>query len=169
MLTRDDQGRAMLRMETRSGGAGKVRVVQAVGAMLAVCMVAGTSGCVRRTLTINTEPRGAIVWLNDEEVGRSPVSVDFLWYGDYSVIARLDGYETLNTHEAIAEPWYQWPGIDFFTEVLWPGRIHDQRSMSFALSPAHPPDRAELLSRAQAFRHQTLFGVEETASPSNEK
>ncbi|MEZ6082644.1 MAG: hypothetical protein R3E58_01500 [Phycisphaerae bacterium] len=27
------------------------------------------TGCVRRTLTINTEPQGALIWLNDEEIG----------------------------------------------------------------------------------------------------
>ncbi|MCP4263659.1 MAG: PEGA domain-containing protein, partial [Planctomycetes bacterium] len=41
------------------------------------------SGCVERKLTINTEPQGALVILNDEEIGTSPVTVSFEWYGDY--------------------------------------------------------------------------------------
>ena len=43
------------------------------------------SGCVERKLTILTEPEGALVALNDEEIGRSPVTVSFQWYGDYNV------------------------------------------------------------------------------------
>lgn len=117
-------------------------------------------GCVRRTLTINTVPQGADIWLNDEEIGRSPVAVDILWYGDYDVTARLAGYETLHTHQHISAPWYQTPFLDFITEVLWPGWIHDQRSMNFALAPAAEADREQLLRAAQAFRERTLTSSE---------
>ncbi|HQI29243.1 MAG TPA: PEGA domain-containing protein, partial [Sedimentisphaerales bacterium] len=41
------------------------------------------TGCVERRLTIYTEPPGAIVTLNDQEIGVSPVTVPFNWYGDY--------------------------------------------------------------------------------------
>lgn len=129
--------------------------ILAVSSLLLAGLLVG-SGCVRRTLTINTVPQGAVVWLNDEEVGKTPVSVDFLWYGDYDVTARLAGYETLHTHQDIRAPWYQTPGVDFFAEVLWPGWIHDQRSMNFALLPAAEPDREQLLKAAQAFRERTL-------------
>jgi len=129
--------------------------------MLALAVFAlATPGCVRRTLTINTVPQGATVWLNDEEVGKTPVSVDFLWYGDYGVTARLPGYETLHTHQNIRGPWYQLPFFDFFSEALWPGWIHDQRSMNFALAPAAEPDRAQLLQAAEAFRERTLTSDE---------
>jgi hypothetical protein len=123
---------------------------------IVVLAISTPAGCVRRTLTINTVPQGATVWLNDEEIGKTPVSVDFLWYGDYDVIARLDDHETLRTHQNITEPWYQLPFIDFFSEVLWPGWVHDQRSMNFALVPAETPDRDELLRAAEAFRDRTL-------------
>jgi len=87
-------------------------------------------GCVRRTLTINSDPQGALVYLNDAEVGRTPVSVDFLWYGDYDVILRKEGYATLQTNERVNEPWYQVPPIDF---------------------------REELLQRAEALRERALY------------
>ncbi|HRX86364.1 MAG TPA: PEGA domain-containing protein [Phycisphaerae bacterium] len=127
-----------------------------VGGAAAVALLLAASGCVRRTVTINTVPQGATVWLNDEEVGKTPVDVDFLWYGDYDVTARLAGYETLHTHQNLTAPWYQVPGIDFFSEVLWPGWIHDERSMNFAMIPAPEPDREQLLRAAEAFRTRTL-------------
>ncbi len=126
--------------------------VKAVVVCLSAAVLACTGGCVRRTVTITTDPQGADVWLNDEEIGRTPVSVDFLWYGDYDVILRLDGYETLTTHHELMPPWYELPGIDFFAEVLYPVHIHDERSMHFTLQPAAPPNRDALLERAQELR-----------------
>ena len=111
-------------------------------------------GCVRRTLTITTEPPQALVYLNDQEVGRSAVTVDFLWYGDYDVIIRKEGYQTLKTNWDIKAPWYQIMPLDFFAEVLWPGQIHDQHTRHFALEPAVPPTQEELLERALETREQ---------------
>jgi hypothetical protein len=57
------------------------------------------AGCVERTITINSEPQGALVYLNDEEVGRTPVSVPFLYYGTYDV--RLEHEpEWMSVHDA---------------------------------------------------------------------
>lgn len=107
-------------------------------------------------MTINTEPQGASVWLNDEEIGRTPVSVDFQWYGDYDVVARLAEYETLRTHQQINAPWYQTPGIDFVAEVLYPGWIVDARELHFELSPESLPTRDELLDNAKDMRELAL-------------
>lgn len=114
-------------------------------------------GCVRRTLTIDTEPQGALVFLNDEEVGRTPVNVDFTWYGDYDIIIRKDGYQTLQTHARIVEPWYQIPPVDLFAESFWPGEVHDRHALSYTLAPYVPADRAAVLERAEELRTRTLF------------
>ena len=128
-----------------------------IGLTLAACM---TAGCVRRTLTINTEPTGALVFLNDEEIGRTPVTTDFTWYGDYDLIIRHEGYATLGTHVNVVSPWYQRAPIDFVSEVLWPGHILDAHSYDFVLSPANPPDREELIERAQSLRTRALGDIE---------
>ncbi|MFH0982560.1 MAG: PEGA domain-containing protein, partial [Planctomycetota bacterium] len=108
------------------------------------------------TLTIQTAPDGALVYLNDEEVGRSPVSTDFLWYGDYDIVIRKEGHQPLLTHERLRPPWYEVPPIDFFAEVLYPGKIHDQRFLSYTLEPEQLPGREELLERAEDLRRTTL-------------
>jgi len=123
--------------------------------VLALALIVGillSSGCVRRTLTIRTVPDGGLVFLNDEEVGFSPVSIDFTWYGDYDVIVRKPGYQTLKTHLLVRQPWYQIPPIDFFAEVLWPGHIHDQHEGNFELQPESLPEIADLIDRAKAMR-----------------
>ena len=124
--------------------------------LLVLVAVLCLAGCVRRTLTINTEPTGALVWLNNEEIGRSPATVDFLWYGDYDIVIRNKGCGTLITHAVLDPPWYQLPGIDFFAEVLYPGRIHDARSLYFTLNPETLPDHDALVGRALEFRETRM-------------
>ncbi len=110
------------------------------------------AGCVERTVTINTEPKGAIVWLNDKEVGRTPVRVPFKWYGDYDVIIRKEGYETLKTHRKLVRPWYEYIPLDLFAEVFTPAVIHDDHFWEFSLEREKSVDEGQLLKRALEFR-----------------
>lgn len=126
---------------------------------LVVAVVIGASlsgGCVRRTMIITTDPPQALVYLNDEEIGRSEVSTDFLWYGDYDVIVRKEGYKTLKTHWKIDPPWYQVIPFDFFAEVLWPGHLHDTHARQFKLDPEVRPTSEELIARALAARERAF-------------
>jgi hypothetical protein len=107
------------------------------------------AGCVERKLTINTEPKGAQVVLNDEEIGTSPVTVGFNWYGDYSVRISKEGYETLNTHRKLKAPWYDYFPFDFFAQILNPSRIVDPYEWTFELSPRKEMSREELLQNAK--------------------
>jgi hypothetical protein len=120
-------------------------------ALLAVLLAA--TGCVERKLTINTNPSGAVVLLNDEEVGVSPVTVSFNWYGDYNVTARKQGYETLQTHRNLQAPWYDYFPFDFFTGILYPGRIVDSYEWSFDLSPQKEISRQELIKAAEKVKN----------------
>jgi len=127
--------------------------------ILTVFMVAALmlpTACVRRTISITTEPPNARVFLNDQEIGRSAVTTDFLWYGDYGVTVRKEGYETLQTNWIIKPPWYQHIPLDFFTEVLWPGQLHDTHTRHFVLEPAKIPTQEELIGRAGETRDRAL-------------
>jgi hypothetical protein len=117
------------------------------------------SGCVERKLTINTEPQGAIVALNDEEIGISPVTIEFNWYGDYNIRIEKQGYETLNTHRKLKGPLHDRFPFDFFAEVLWPGRIIDEYEWSFRLSEYEPMDRDELLRASEAMKQKALLEI----------
>ena len=89
------------------------------------------AGCVERKLTINTKPQGALVTLNDEQIGVSPVTVPFKWYGNYGVRITKDGYETLDTARELKAPLHDYPPFDFFAQVLYPGRIVDSYEWTF--------------------------------------
>jgi hypothetical protein len=103
-------------------------------------------------MTVTSDPPGAIVWMNDQEIGRTPIQRDFTWYGTYEVQVRAEGYQTLNTKTPVIAPWWQWPPIDFFVEFI-PG-LKDERSISYKLEPVpeQPMEASELIARAQEMR-----------------
>jgi len=125
--------------------------------LIALCVVV-LPGCVERTLTINTAPDGALVYLNDEEAGRAPVSKNFLWYGNYDIVIRKEGYKTLKTSANVRAPWYQIPPIDFFSECLVPLTLRDNHYLEFELEPIEPPGPDELVKRAEQFKERTVYG-----------
>ncbi len=116
-------------------------------------------GCVERTVSINTEPSGATVMLNDQDVGRTPVKVPFTWYGDYDIVVRKEGFETVKTNHRLQTPWYQLPGIDFFSECLIPFTVHDDHVIpTIAMDQARRPSQEALLKSAAEMRAEA--GVE---------
>jgi len=110
------------------------------------------AGCVERKLTINTEPQGALVILNDEEIGTSPVTVSFEWYGDYWIRISKDGYENLNTHRPLKGPWYDSFPFDFFAEIISSDRVIDSYEWSFTLEPKKQISRDELIQAAEKLK-----------------
>ena len=122
-----------------------------------VLMVLAATGCVERTVRINTAPQGALVIVNDEEVGVSPVRFSFLWYGDYDIMLRKDGFKTLKTHHRVDPPWYQYPPIDLVAECLIPGTVRDEHVLpTYELEAALLPPAKELVGRAIELRRQAL-------------
>lgn len=106
------------------------------------------TGCVRRELTVTTEPAGALVYLNGREAGRTPFTTDFTYYGNYDVQIRRDGSEPLVTSKKIIAPWWQWFPIDFFAELA-PWKPVDKQAMHFDLQPRQPLDAKQLIERAE--------------------
>lgn len=122
--------------------------------LLFCVLLVGAAGCVERKLTINTDPAGAQVFLNDEEIGVSPVTTSFNWYGDYNITIRKQGCETLQTHRKLKSPWYDYFPFDFMAQVLCPGRIVDSYEWSFDLKPQKEIGRQELIKDAEQIKSQ---------------
>jgi len=119
-------------------------------------------GCVHRRLTIRSDPPGALVRLEDREVGRTPVTVSFDFYGVRTISLEKDGYVRLVRDTEIKAPWYQVFPIDFFAEVLYPGHIFDDHTVEFALERRHPysgADSAKLLERGKQMRRRMIREV----------
>jgi len=107
-------------------------------------------GCgTTRNITVTSEPSGALVYLNDEEVGRTPVTVPFQFYGTYDVRLEAEGYKPLwTTHEAAA-PFWEYPGPDLVGEALGgKSELH----WNFILEPLAPGEEDTLIDRSRQMR-----------------
>ena len=121
-------------------------------AALAAALLAGCYGQVQRTITIDSEPEGARCWLNDNEVGLTPVTVPFTWYGTYRVRLEKPGYEPLEAEAPVRAPWFQWIPFDLAFETVVPGTHSDAHAFRYRLTEARPTDPAALRQRAEAMR-----------------
>jgi hypothetical protein len=108
-------------------------------------------GCVQRQMTVVTDPPGAVVYLNDREMGRTPFTKAFLWYGNYDVVIRKDGYQTLKTTAEITAPFWQFVPLDALTDFL---PLHDDQTIRFSLVEAKPVDPQVLLARGLEMQQQ---------------
>ena len=141
------------REQRESGGfAPRASIVMA---LVVVCF----AGCVRRRMTVRTNPPGATVSVDNQVIGTSPAASSFTYYGTREFRIEKDGYRTETIKKKIRPPWYQWPGVDFFAETLWPGEIRDERIVDVTLVPKQPADTNDIISRADSLRHQAHTGV----------
>ncbi len=113
----------------------------------------------RRRLTIRSNPPGALVYIDDHEIGLTPVSTYFTYYGTRKVKLIKDGFEPVTALETIRAPWYQLPPIDFISENLVGRELRDERVLEFQLQPQRLVPTQELLSRANSLRSGAAQGV----------
>ncbi len=135
-------------------------MVMALRILLLVCLGAlGACGRQQRTLSVTTEPPGAMVWVNDVQLGRSPCESDFTFFGTYDVRLTLEGYEPIATKAEAEVPFVEQPVIDLIAAAI-PGTRRTRIEWHFVLTPVaeQTGDRnaAEdaLTERAKALRER---------------
>jgi hypothetical protein len=129
---------------------------------------AALTGCLQRTLTITSTPPGALVWVNDIEVGTTPLDIDFTYYGGYDVRVRREGYEPVSEKKKLKAPLREAPVVDLVAEAI-PINFHNRVEWHFELTPmAENVDPAaserDLIARASDLRAQ----IPPAAAPSPE-
>jgi hypothetical protein len=131
-----------------------------------------TAGCVEQLLTVQSDPPDALVELNGQEMGRTPVTQHFTWYGTYDVILRRENYQTLKTTAKVIAPLYQWVPLDLISELL-PIPLKDHHVVHYTLTPVQivtepPPgimDRAiQLKGQLEATHYPTTKSSTTTTS-----
>lgn len=110
-------------------------------------------------MTIRSNPPGARVYVDDYDVGITPVSTSFTYYGRRKIQLVKDGYETLTVIQPVWPPWYEVPPLDFFSENLVPGELRDQRVLDYQLRPQVVVPTEQLLGRAEQLRRGVQAGV----------
>ena len=133
-----------------------------VGVFLALSMgmlvVVASAGCVQRRMTIRSNPPGALVYVDDYQIGTTPVSTDFVYYGTRKIRLVKDGFETLTVRQPFPIPWYEVFPLDFVTENLWPWEIRDERVVDLAMVPAGSVPAESVVSRAELARRSAGSG-----------
>lgn len=114
--------------------------------------VSALTGCARvdRRLFITSEPPGALVHLNDVEVGITPLAVDFTWNGTYDVRLEKEGYDPLLTSKAVEARLAERPVIDLFAALI-PVRRERYERWNFTLTPSSA-DPDAIVERASSMR-----------------
>ena len=116
-------------------------------------------GRVRRRLTIRSDPPGALVYIDDQEIGITPVSTSFTFYGTRKIQLIKDGYEMVTVKRTFRAPWYQITPLDFFTENLLSRELRDERVLDFKLAPQRIRSDTELRQRGSQLRRRAAEGI----------
>ena len=111
-----------------------------------------TGGCVERRFVVTSDPPGALVYHNGIYLGATPVDGYLTYYGKQQFRLMKEGYETLDIVQAYMPPWYEIPGVDFFSENVWPFKLYDHRTFHYQLRPLQQVRQDEVLDRARALR-----------------
>jgi hypothetical protein len=110
-------------------------------------------------MTVRTEPPGALVTIDNQVIGTSPVATPFTYYGTREIRLERDGFRTEVIRERIDPPWYQLPVVDFFTETLYPGELRDERIVDVQMVPQQMPPIDQVRMQANQLRQQARSGV----------
>lgn len=121
---------------------------------LLTCM-SGLGGCVHRRLTIRSNPPGALVLLDGEEIGYTPVSKNFTHYGTREIKLIKPGFETLTTMQKVKAPFYQWVPLDFISDNFLLHKVKDRHDFTFQMQPQDVVPTQHLLDRANSTRSES--------------
>lgn len=144
-----------IRLITSMTGTGPLRTT----VCCLLLLVINTGGCVRRRMTVRTSPPGATVSVDNQVIGTTPAASSFVYYGTREFRIEKDGYRTETIKRRLNPPWYEFPGIDFVAETLWPGEIRDERMIDVELVPKTLEPSDDVVQRADALRTQSRAGV----------
>ncbi len=109
-----------------------------------------STGCLQRSLSISSEPSGAQLIVNGQAAGNTPAKLAFHHHGTYRVELRKPGYVPVVEGLRVGPKIYERMPIDLVTDVLWPGKIVDDRKVHYKLKKTPPFDKAKTLAAARS-------------------
>lgn len=116
------------------------------------------AGCVERRFVVHSDPPGALVYHNGIYLGPAPVDGYITYYGKQHFRLIKEGYDTRDIVQPYMPPWYEIPGVDFFSENIWPFKLRDVRSFCYTLQPMQTvrPDDVRQQAEELRARGQTI-------------
>ena len=111
-------------------------------------------GCVERTITINSSPPGALAKINGQEVGKTPCTFGFDYFGEYDVVLKHPTHKTLITSRRADESLWDLPVLDLLFELI-PIRFKTNLEWDFTLEK-NDINKKNLIQRAKKMREETI-------------
>ena len=124
--------------------------MRAAMAILLCACAASLAGCVERRLFIDSDPPGALVWLNDAQLGRTPVDVRIVHDGTYDLRLEKEGYEPAVMGAKVEGPLLDAVPLDLVVELL-PTNTRYETQWKIALKQRNDSEAA-LVERAESMR-----------------
>ncbi len=128
------------------------RTVKPTVLILLVMSTVWLSGCVQRRMIIRSQPEGALVSIDNQQVGQTPVPVPFTYYGTRQIQLQKEGFKTVKVEERIRPKWYDRAPISFFSNHFAFREIRDERILDFQLEPQSQVEENILMDRANELR-----------------
>ncbi len=132
--------------------------------LILVAIIFAFSGCVTRSITVKTNPGNALVYIDNELIGESPVTIPFTYYGTRKIMIERKDEDGVLTHERtiafekIKAPVYEVFPLDFFSEILWPRELKDDQVLSYNLVELEPlsikEQQEKVLKNAEELRQR---------------
>ena len=141
-----------------------IKVIRSCHFLILVAVISALTGCVTRSITVKTNPTNALVYIDDKLIGESPVTIPFTYYGTRKVMIEKRNEDGGLTHERttdfakIKAPAYEVFPLDFFSEVLWPGKLKDEHVLNYNLTELEPlsikEQQKRVLNNAEELRQR---------------
>ncbi|GEM_PF-5386701 len=106
------------------------------------------TGCLTKTLTITSTPSGALVSINDIEIGSTPVTTKWHGGGAYRFELKLKDYNTLTKVVNINPKWYGYPVIDMGADFMTTKKITDHKTLHFDMQKMQKVDLNKIKQQA---------------------
>ncbi len=124
---------------------------------LLILLALALAGCrTQRSIEITSQPPGARVRLDEQEVGITPVTVPFEFYGTRRITFYKAGYRTRSEQIRLRPPWYFRFPLDVVTEVFLPFGWRDRRAYHMDLVQGQEvmsiPSLRSVIDRANVLR-----------------
>lgn len=108
---------------------------------LACILALMSSGCVRRIVSIDSQPQGADIYFDRKLIGKTPFRHEFLYYGGHHLELVKKDYRNIQTTLKLKGPLYEFFPLSIFSELLIPWEITDMHAANYTLEKgeARPP------------------------------
>ena len=112
-----------------------LKIFRLIGLIIFLTALIFSAGCVKRMVTINSEPSGAKVFFDQKDIGVTPCTTDFAFYGSHAIKLVKEGYKDFYASARLKAPVYQYIPLDFISDVLLPVTLKDTHELTYQLTP----------------------------------